>query len=105
MQAVLDDAALAPRDLALWARGAGAVGEIVGWIFDAEGRLLPEGAGERAASAPIPDRDRTTVIALAKGRRKLPAIAAALKGRLVNGLITDEATAEALLEKSPDPKG
>ena len=37
------------------------------------------------------------MIALAKGRRKLPAIAAALRGRLVNGLITDEATAEALL--------
>ena len=37
------------------------------------------------------------MIALAKGRRKLPAIAAALQGRLVNGLITDEATAEALL--------
>ena len=55
------------------------------------------GANARTASAPIPDRDRATVIALAKGRRKLPAIAAALRGRLVNGLITDEATAEALL--------
>ena len=29
--------------------------------------------------------------------RKLPGIAGALRGRLVNGLITDEATAEALL--------
>ena len=79
------------------ARGAGAVGEIVGWIFDADGRLIRGGASERTASAPIPDRDRAIVIALAKGRRKLPAIAAALRGRLVNGLVTDEATAEALL--------
>lgn len=78
-------------------RGAGAVGEICGWIFDRDGRLLQSGAGSRTASAPIPDRERATVIALAKGRRKLPAIAAAVRGQLVNGLITDEATAEALL--------
>ncbi len=82
------------------ARDQGAVGEIVGWIFDAEGRLLRGGAADRTASAPIPNRDWATVIALAKGRRKLPAIAAALRGRLVNGLITDEATAEALLVDS-----
>ncbi len=77
---------------------AGAVGEICGWIFDRDGRLLRGGANERTASAPIPDRQRARVIALAKGRRKLPAIAAALRGGLVNGLITDEASAEALLE-------
>ncbi len=76
---------------------AGAVGEICGWIFDRDGQLLQGGASDRTASAPIPDRERATVIALAKGRRKLPAIAAALRGRLVNGLITDEATADALL--------
>ena len=78
-------------------RADGAVGEICGWIFDAEGRILRGRAGARTASAPIPDRARTTVIALAKGGRKLPGIAAALRGRLVNGLITDETTAEALL--------
>jgi DNA-binding transcriptional regulator LsrR (DeoR family) len=76
---------------------AGAVGEICGWIFDRDGRLRTEGAATRTASAPIPDRERATVVALAKGRRKLPAMAAALRGRLVNGVITDEATAEALL--------
>ncbi len=76
---------------------AGAAGEICGWIFDRDGRLRSEGANLRTASAPIPDRSRSTVIALAKGRRKLPAIRAALAGRLVNGLFTDEATAEALL--------
>jgi DNA-binding transcriptional regulator LsrR (DeoR family) len=37
------------------------------------------------------------VIATAKGRTKLPGIRAAIKGRLVNGLITDEWTAETLL--------
>jgi len=79
------------------ARADGAVGEICGWIFDRDGRLLRGGAAERTASAPIPGRDRATVMALAKGRRKLPALRAALRGGLVNGLVTDEATAEALL--------
>jgi DNA-binding transcriptional regulator LsrR (DeoR family) len=78
-------------------QAAGAVGEICGWIFDREGQLLATGANSRTASAPIPDRRRTTVIAIAKGRGKRTAIAAALRGGLVNGIITDEATAEALL--------
>jgi DNA-binding transcriptional regulator LsrR (DeoR family) len=81
-------------------RAAGAAGEICGWIFDSNGRLLPGGANLRTASAPIPSCDRATVIALAKGRRKLPALAAALRGRLVNGLVTDEATAGALLAEA-----
>jgi DNA-binding transcriptional regulator LsrR (DeoR family) len=37
------------------------------------------------------------VVALAKGRKKLPALRAAVRGGLVNALITDEATAAALL--------
>ena len=53
-------------------RAAGAVGEICGWISDAAGRaLLQGGTNPHTASAPIPPRDRATVIALAKGRRKV----------------------------------
>jgi DNA-binding transcriptional regulator LsrR (DeoR family) len=79
-------------------RKAGAVGEIVGWSFDADGALIPGITNDRVASAPIPDRGRSQVIAAAMGSTKLPAIAAALKGRLINGLITDETTAQALLQ-------
>lgn len=78
-------------------RAEGAVGEICGWIYDTAGSLLVNRISERTASAPIPDRARATVIALAKGQRKLEPLAAAIRGRLVNGIITDEATAEALL--------
>jgi DNA-binding transcriptional regulator LsrR (DeoR family) len=78
---------------------AGAAGEIVGWSYDAEGRLISGQTNERVASAPIPARDKALVIALAKGERKLAAIAGALRGGLINGLITDEATAEALLKR------
>lgn len=76
---------------------AGAVGEIVGWAFDADGKLISGETQARVASAPLPDLRRTLVVAAAMGKRKLPGIRAAIKGRLVSGLITDEATAEALL--------
>jgi DNA-binding transcriptional regulator LsrR (DeoR family) len=77
---------------------AGAVGEIVGWAFDRDGRLVEGITNERVASAPIPSREKGLVIASAMGERKLPAIKAALARRLVNGLITDERTAAWLLE-------
>mgnify|MGYP003383616971 FL=1 len=80
-------------------RKAGAVGEIVGWSFDAAGELVQGITNDRVASAPIPDRERSLVIAAAMGSAKLPAIAAAIEGRLVNGLITDETTAQALLKR------
>ena len=79
------------------ARGAGAVGEIVGWIFDARGPADPwrrqRAHRQRADPRPRPgDGDRPR-----QGTAQAARIAAALRGRLVNGLITDEATAEALL--------
>lgn len=78
-------------------RAAGAVGEIVGWAFDAQGRMIQGITNERVASVPIPSRDSSIVIAAAKGERKFPGIAGAISGGLINGLITDEETAEHLL--------
>ena len=46
---------------------------------------------------PLPPRERAAVIGIAKGKRKYEALRAALKGRIINGLITDETTAEYLL--------
>ena len=76
---------------------AGAVGEICGWVFDAEGRLIEGQTNDRVASAPIPSRENGRVIALAMGPAKAAAIRAALTRRLANGIITDEQTAELLL--------
>jgi DNA-binding transcriptional regulator LsrR (DeoR family) len=70
---------------------------MLGWAFDARGRLLGDGSNDRVASAPIPDRTRSLVVAMAHGERKLKAIRAAVAGGLVNGLITDETTATRLL--------
>jgi DNA-binding transcriptional regulator LsrR (DeoR family) len=85
------------REELLALRTAGAVGEIVGWSFDAEGRMIEGLTNERVASVPIPPRGSSLVIAAAKGERKFPAIAGAIRGGLINALITDEETAEHLL--------
>ncbi len=78
---------------------AGAAGEVTSWVYDGQGRLLDCAHNRRVASAPLPrrpDPDRPRV-AVATGEAKLRALRAALDGRLVNGLVTSEATAERLL--------
>jgi DNA-binding transcriptional regulator LsrR (DeoR family) len=77
--------------------GSGAVGEICGWIYGDDGKLLDHPVNERVASLEIPSRDTSTVVGLAKGRRKHPAILAAVRGGHINGLITDEEAARHLL--------
>ena len=76
---------------------AGAIGEIIGWAFDAQGRLIDGLTNDRVASAPLPSRESSLVVAIAMGKQTLPGIRAALNRRLVNGLLTDEVTAEGLL--------
>ena len=75
-----------------------AVAEIVGWAYDADGRLVEGLTNDRVVSAPLPSRETALVVALAKGDKKLPGIRAALSRRLVNGILTDEYTAAKLLE-------
>jgi DNA-binding transcriptional regulator LsrR (DeoR family) len=75
----------------------GAVGEITGWAYDAKGRLIKGGTNRRLTSIPPQVPAETATIAAAVGQAKVPAIKAALAGRLINGLITDEATARAIL--------
>jgi DNA-binding transcriptional regulator LsrR (DeoR family) len=91
----LDGFVTAPELKAL--QKAGAVGEICGWAFDDDGRLIEGQTNDRVASAPLPSRERGLVVAIAMGKRKLPGIRATLSRRLVNGIMTDERTAEGLL--------
>jgi DNA-binding transcriptional regulator LsrR (DeoR family) len=77
----------------------GAVGELTGWAFDAEGRFIEGGTNTRLTSVPHPVPAVTLTVAAALGPAKIPAIFAALKGRLINGLITDEATAKTILAR------
>jgi DNA-binding transcriptional regulator LsrR (DeoR family) len=77
----------------------GAVGEVAGWAMDSDGRVIDGGTNRRLTSVPLPVPAKALTVAAAVGRSKLPGIRAALKGRMINGLITDEATAQALLKE------
>jgi DNA-binding transcriptional regulator LsrR (DeoR family) len=76
----------------------GAVGELTGWAFDAQGSIIKGGTNARLTSIPPQVPAEALTIGAAVGPAKVAAIRAALKGRLVNGLITDEATAGAILK-------
>ncbi len=76
---------------------AGAVGEIAGWSFDGEGRIISGPVNDRVTGlAPEPNAARVTVL-VGAGPGKVMPLRAALQGGLGNGLITDEPTAAAIL--------
>ena len=75
----------------------GAVGELTGWAFDVEGRILEGGTNRRLTSIPHRVSPDILTVGTALGPAKVPAIRAALKGRILTGLITDETTATSLL--------
>lgn len=76
----------------------GATGELVGCVYNADGVYLDSPLTARLGGVRIEPGRATPVIAVAAGASKVAAIRAALKGRLINGLVTDEPTAEALLQ-------
>ena len=78
----------------------GAVCDLTGWLFDADGKLVRSAINDRVTSVTRePAKDRP-VVGVAMGAPKIAAIHAALKGRLINGLITNESTARAVLAKA-----
>jgi DNA-binding transcriptional regulator LsrR (DeoR family) len=79
----------------------GAVGDILMRYFDAEGKHVRMSFEDRAVSLDWkPLRRLPMVIGMAFGPAKLAAMRGAIAGRLVQGLVTDRATAEALLAAS-----
>ena len=80
---------------------AGAVGEITGWPFDAAGRLLATPVTERTASLPLEVPPRRPTVVVGCGPAKVVPLRAALAGGLATALVTDEATATALVDALP----
>jgi len=78
---------------------AGAAGEITSWVYDTSGVVMTCDHNARVASIPLAPGTTRNVAAVAVGEAKIKAIRAALQGGLVNGLITNEATAEHLLSR------
>jgi DNA-binding transcriptional regulator LsrR (DeoR family) len=85
------------RDELLELMRLGAVGEVTAWAFDAEGRVIDAGTNKRVTSVPHRVPAESLTVGAALGQAKVTAMRAALKGGILNGLITDEATAKALL--------
>ncbi len=78
----------------------GAAGEISGWAFDADGRYLDVGTNRRVGGVRVEAASARPVIGIAAGPAKVAAMRAALRGGILNGLVTDEATARSLLTEA-----
>lgn len=74
-------------------------GDICSRFFDAAGNIVSENINHRTVGIDLPDlRRKEKSILVAGGQRKLAAIRAALIGKYPNILVTDQFTAQALLE-------
>lgn len=87
------------NEVELFAR-RGAVGDILGFFYDADGEILDLDLHRHVvALRPEDMRKIPNVAAAAAGPNKTDAIVGLLRGRLANILVTDEPTARALLQK------
>lgn len=83
-----------PDELAL----ANAAGDVVRHYFTVEGRQVPwEGESRLIAISPAQLRAAPLVIGVAVSTAKVPAILGAVRAKLINALVTDVRTAEAVL--------
>jgi lsr operon transcriptional repressor len=77
----------------------GGAGDMLGEWFDADGNVLRGATSDRRIGMDLQElRSMPHVIGIAAGTDKVTAIRAALRGGYLNALVTDEETAEQLLE-------
>lgn len=79
----------------------GGVGEILGHFFDAEGRIVETPLSARTLSVGLDALETSRTIAVAGGEEKTGAIRSILMSGRLDGLITDERTAKALVDIEP----
>jgi DNA-binding transcriptional regulator LsrR (DeoR family) len=80
-------------------RSAGAVGDLCGNFFDEHGNGVPGPFADRVVGIGLAElRGAGLSMACAGGDEKVPAIVGALRGRLVDCLVTDEHTARGVLD-------
>jgi DNA-binding transcriptional regulator LsrR (DeoR family) len=82
-------------------RDRGAVGDILGSFFDADGHAVVDGIGDRVVAIGRADLERITcVVAICSERDKRDAILGALRTGMVNVLVANLSTARTVLELS-----
>jgi len=81
----------------------GAAGDLSGWYFDINGKLIENELAERTISLPLDEvKKKRTRVGIAMGNHKVSAIIGALRGGYVNMLYTDEQTAQSVIEYLAD---
>ncbi|MCH8529888.1 MAG: sugar-binding transcriptional regulator [Saccharospirillum sp.] len=78
-------------------KASGAIGELLGHFYDRSGRLIETPFSRRIVAPSIESLKTRNIIAIAGGAEKVDAMGAVLNARVLNGLITDELSASALL--------
>lgn len=81
-------------------KSAGGVGEMLGHFFDADGKVLETTLTSRTLAVGLEGPPESRIVAIAGGKAKVEAIRAVLMSGRLAGLITDEATAKALVSGS-----
>ena len=79
---------------------AGAIGEMLGYFFDARGQRITNSLTARTLAVSLDARRRENIVALVGGQSKVAATKAVLASGLLSGLITDEQTARPLLAEA-----
>ena len=77
---------------------AGAVGEVIGRFLDKNGQAVAAELNDRAVAVKLEEIKGKSVVAIAGGADKTEAIKAVLESHVIKGLITDEATAKAIVD-------
>ncbi len=86
-----------PREIAA-ITAVGGVGEMLGHFFDDRGRVLETTLTARTLAVDLDEPAASSLVGIAGGAAKVPALRAVLRSGRLRGLITDEATARALLD-------
>ena len=95
----LERKVLRPEELDVL-RSAGAVGEILGRFFDADGNECDTEFRDRVVSLPLDQlRKLSRVVAVVAGTDRAAAVRSAIRAGLINTLVIDQAGADAILEK------
>jgi deoxyribonucleoside regulator len=95
----LERKALAPEQIEML-RQAGAVGEMLGRFFDADGNECDTEFRDRVVSLPLAEmRGLPRVVAVVSGADRAVAVRPAMRAGLINNLVIDQAGAAAILGK------
>ncbi|WP_062234441.1 sugar-binding transcriptional regulator [Aureimonas sp. N4] len=81
-------------------QNGGGVGEILGHFFDRAGQPIDTSLAARTLSPDLAALRERRIVAIAGGPAKIEGIGAILRSGLLSGLLTDERTATALMERA-----